>query len=162
MATAKKSEEPKQESVKKPVKAAKKRGPHGPRKAKEFQPVAKIHIGKAIGQRMAAQGLSKNKLAKVLGVTPPSISLMVNSPSVQTERLVAVSETLKHNFFEEIARQINVGSSSAKTSEAQIDPQVTKLQGKLSDIEVEHRFLKEENAYLKRIIELLAGGSKAK
>ena len=161
MATAKKTEETKQETVKKQSKTGKKRGPQGPRKAKENLTTTKIHVGKVISQRMSAQGLSKNKLAKILGVTPPSISLMVNSASVQTDRLIAVSETLKHNFFEEIARQIPVGSSVGKQIEELENPQVTKLQGKLTDIEMEHRFLKEENAYLKRIIELLAAGGRS-
>lgn len=158
MATPKKNETPKVVNEVKPVKIGRKRGPRGPRKPKENKSNNVIHTGQVIAQKMKSKGLSKNKLAKILKLTPPTVSLMVNSSSVQTDRLLAVSEVLDHNFFTEIGKMINISGEPVKATEIASDTRVNNLQGKVADLELELRFLREENTYIKRVIELLAGG----
>jgi predicted transcriptional regulator len=140
------------------VKIPKKRGPHGPRKPKEPSEATKIHVGQLISKRMKMRGLSKNKLAKTLKLTPPTVSLMVNSNSVQTERLMEVSAVLGYNFFNEIGQMLILGTNNV--NQADDMEELHSLSGLKGDQEYELRFLREENAYLKRIVELMAGGQK--
>ncbi len=139
------------------VKVPKKRGPRGPRKPKEPSEATRIHVGQIISKRMKMRGLSKNKLAKTLKLTPPTVSLMVNSNSVQTERLMEVSVALGYNFFNEIGQMLSLGSSPANLSE-ELDELHSFSAANKGDKDYELRFLREENAYLKRIVELMAGG----
>lgn len=140
-----------------PVKIPKKRGPHGPRKPKDTGEAAKIRVGEIISKRMKMNNLSKNKLAKILQLTPPTVSLMVNSNSVQTERLMEVSFVLKHNFFLEIGQMLQLSQAGVKAMEAAT---MNVPVGSMADAEMEIKFLRDENAYLKKIVELLAGSPK--
>jgi plasmid maintenance system antidote protein VapI len=163
MPEIKKAENSKKEKeVAKPkaVKSRKKPGPRGPRKIKEPKSAESIHIGQIIARKMKSRGLTKNKLSKILKVTPPTVSLMVNSHSVQTDRLLAISKVLKHNFFAEIAQKLNIGETEKTHAESVSDPRVNNLQGKIADLETELRFLREEKVYLRHIIELLSGQGK--
>jgi len=136
------------------VKIPKKRGPHGPRKPKDTGAAANIHVGEIISKRMKMNNLSKNKLAKILELTPPTVSLMVNSNSVQTERLMEVSFVLKHNFFLEIGQLLQLSEAGIKAMESAT---MNAPMGAFSDVDYELKFLREENTYLKKIVELLAG-----
>jgi hypothetical protein len=147
-------------SAEKAVRIKKKTGPHGPRKFKNPRPVDTIHMGQIIMRVMKSRSLSKNKLAKILNVTPPTISLMVKGHSIQSDRLIAVSKVLNYNFFAEIADAINVLSDSGKGHELTGDTKSRDLQSKVADMEAELHFVKEENVFLKHIIELLAGQGK--
>lgn len=146
-----------QKSASAEVKIPKKRGPHGPRAPKVPSEATRIHVGQLISKRMKMRGLSKNKLAKTLTLTPPTISLMVNSNSVQTERLLEVSVALGYNFFNEIGQMLSLGSSTANLTEELDELHAIGL-NKTGDKEYELRFLREENDYLKKIVELMAGG----
>ena len=141
------------------VKTPKKRGPRGPRKPKEPAAGNRIHVGEIIVRKMKTRALTKNRLAKTLKLTPPTISLMVNSPSVQTDRLIEVSEALGYNFFHEIGQMLNI-SAPQKGAETVADARMNELQGQIGDMEREMRFMREENIYLRHIVELLAGQGK--
>jgi plasmid maintenance system antidote protein VapI len=159
MPTTKKAEQAKADTEKKATPVAKKKtGPKGPRKNLRSETPSKFHIGQMIEQKMKAAGMSKNKLARILKLTPPSISLMIESSSVQTERLAALSEALSYNFFSDIASKI--GISNAKGHDDAADNKTLGLQSKMMEMEREMKYLRDENAYLKKILELLAGGKK--
>jgi plasmid maintenance system antidote protein VapI len=161
MAENKKAEPVKKEAAApKAVKAKKKTGPRGPRKSKEPRAADAVHLGQIIVRVMKSRGLSKNKLAKILNLTAPTISLMVKSHSVQTDRLITISKVLGYNFFTEIGEMINVKPDTSKNIEQPGDPKMKNLQSKVFDLEAEMRFIKEENIFLRHIIELLAGQGK--
>lgn len=130
-------------------KLPKKRGPHGPRQPKEPSAASKIHVGEIVSRRMRMCNLNKNRLATILKLTPPTVSMMVNSRSIQTERLMELSFVLKHNFFLEIGQLLQLSEAGSKAMEAA----ALHFQ---NDTDQELKFLREENAYLRRIVEIMA------
>ncbi len=131
------------------LKVPKKRGPQGPRKPKDPTPASQIHVGEIVNKRMRLCNLNKNRLASVLKLTPPTVSMMINSRSIQTERLMELSFVLKHNFFLEIGQILQLSEAGVKAMEAA----TINFQ---QDTDHELKFLREENAYLKKIVEILA------
>ena len=60
------------------------------------------HIGNEIWSWLDLNNISQNQLANALGVTHPVISKMIKKSSIDTDRLVQVSNILEHNFFTDI------------------------------------------------------------
>jgi plasmid maintenance system antidote protein VapI len=143
-----------------PLNIPKKRGPHGPRQPRATFHTAPIHVGELIGKRLKEQGISMNKLAGMLKLTPPTVSLMVAGNSLQTERLIEVSYILKHDFFSEISHMLQLETKNYGVSLPKRDLKGGRNASKGSEYEIQ--FLREENEYLKRIVELMAGAGSFK
>ena len=62
-------------------------------------PPTKINIGVEIGQYLKVNHITQNHLASALGVTHPVVSKLVKSRSIDTEKLVSISNILNHDFF---------------------------------------------------------------
>jgi hypothetical protein len=111
--------------------------------------MANIHTGKMISALMEPKYLTKAKLARLLEVTQPTAALMLKSKSMQTDRLILVSEKMNYNFFKVIGRRLGIAEPGV-TPTMDKDEQIKAL---TSEIEK----LKEENKYLKKAIDLIGG-----
>lgn len=107
-----------------------------------------IHVGKMIGEQMAPL-MTKAKLARLLGVTQPTAALMLQTKSMQTDKLILVSQKLDYNFFRVISKRIGVKNPGIVTEDVR-DKQIV-------DLTAEVARLREENRYLKKAIDLLGG-----
>ena len=63
--------------------------------------IREIHIGKLIKAKMKEQGRTNVWLARQLPCSPNHIYKIYNSPSINTEMLVRISNLLGYNFFED-------------------------------------------------------------
>lgn len=59
-----------------------------------------VHIGMLIEQRMNELGLSKSEFARRCGVVSQHVNRILESQSINTDRLIVVSKALDYNFFE--------------------------------------------------------------
>ncbi|MEZ5195323.1 MAG: hypothetical protein R2764_02660 [Bacteroidales bacterium] len=111
-----------------------------------------VHIGKMIEEQMAPL-MTRAKLARMLGLKHPTVSRMLKTRSVQTKKLLHVSERMNYNFFRVIGEMLAISEPSfAEASEGK--------EVQLNELTAEVERLREENRYLKKAIDLLGGGLK--
>ncbi|GHV30236.1 transcriptional regulator [Bacteroidia bacterium] len=58
-----------------------------------------IYIGEKIKEIMSEKGVTKAKLAKLLGVRPQSVDYLLKRKSVDTDSLYNISTVLNYDFF---------------------------------------------------------------
>ena len=73
--------------------------------------IEKVNIGLVIEQKMNELGVSKSELSRRIGVANQNINRIFDKPSIDTDKLIAISEALDYNFFREY-----VGEQSAPIS----------------------------------------------
>lgn len=59
-----------------------------------------VNIGSLIENRMNELGLSKSEFARRCGVVSQHVNRILEGQSINTDRLISVSEALSYNFFE--------------------------------------------------------------
>ncbi|MBI9038690.1 MAG: helix-turn-helix transcriptional regulator [Bacteroidales bacterium] len=104
-----------------------------------------IQIGNIIKQQCYERKISIYKLAKMIGISPPSLYSLLNSNNMRLTRLYAISKAVNHNFFQYF---INETDKSAKQTQ-QIIEENRFLKNKNSLLEQENKYLKEINELLK-------------
>jgi hypothetical protein len=109
-----------------------------------------IHVGKLVAEQVDLKRFTKAKFARFMNVNQPSASRMMTTKSMQTDRLVELSQKLDYNFFKVIGKRLGI-ASPALFSPVNKDEQIKTLMQ-------ENERLKEENRYLKKAIDLF--GSK--
>jgi uncharacterized protein YlxW (UPF0749 family) len=110
------------------------------------------NVGELISQRLYDLRLNNSQFAKKLGITRPSVSVMLDQKVFRTNRLIQISQLLNYNFFRYIADQLDIADPPKQTV-AVDSPQVAELQAEVSSLQAEVGRLKEETAYLKKIID---------
>ena len=60
----------------------------------------KINIGLLIEQKMNELGVSKSEMARRSGIANQNINRVLERTSIDTDKLVAISEALNFNFFD--------------------------------------------------------------
>ena len=63
--------------------------------------IEKVNIGLVIEQKMNELGVSKSELSRRIGVANQNINRIFDKPSIDTDKLIAISEALDYNFFRE-------------------------------------------------------------
>ena len=58
-----------------------------------------INIGLLIEQRMNELGISKSEMARRTGIANQNINRVLEKSSIDTEKLIKISEALDYNFF---------------------------------------------------------------
>lgn len=101
-----------------------------------------IHIGNKIEMCLREKKISQNQLAAHLGVQHPVVSKLLRKNSIDSGRLVVISNFLKHDFFADF--YIDVISNEVKEKRF--------LSEKVADLEKTIELLQEENSLLKQKI----------
>ncbi|WP_300949371.1 helix-turn-helix domain-containing protein [Phocaeicola sartorii] len=61
--------------------------------------IKRVHVGAAIEKRRIELGISKSELGRRIGVTQQHVNRILDRETMETSRLVKVSEALDYNFF---------------------------------------------------------------
>lgn len=61
--------------------------------------IKSVHVGEAIEKRRNELGLSKSELGRKIGVPQQHVNRILERETMETKRLVKVSEALDFNFF---------------------------------------------------------------
>lgn len=61
---------------------------------------AKIHIGIEIKKRFDLSGMTQREFGAKIGVMQQNVARIFNNESIDTKRLIAISNALDFNFFE--------------------------------------------------------------
>lgn len=59
----------------------------------------RINVGLAIEQRLNELGMSKSEFGRRIGIPRQNVNCILEKPSIDTEKLISISEALGHNFF---------------------------------------------------------------
>lgn len=72
-----------------------------------------VHVGQAIDKRRNELGLSKSELGRKIGVPQQHINRILERETMETSRLIKVSEALDFNFFSLFCpKQHNISGTS--------------------------------------------------
>ncbi|MGM9833968.1 MAG: helix-turn-helix domain-containing protein [Candidatus Limisoma sp.] len=61
--------------------------------------INRIHIGHAITNRIKLLGISKSEFARRIGIRQQHVNKLLESNSIDTEKLATISKALDFNFF---------------------------------------------------------------
>lgn len=61
--------------------------------------IKRVHVGAEIEKRRVELGISKSELGRRIGVTQQHVNRILDRETMETSRLVKVSEALDYNFF---------------------------------------------------------------
>ena len=67
--------------------------------------IKEIHIGNLIKRKMKEQGRTNVWLAQQIPCSPNHIYKIYNSPSINTDLLIRISQIIGYNFFEEFIQK---------------------------------------------------------
>jgi len=104
-----------------------------------------LHIGRLIERERRRQRITFAVLARRIGRNATTLTRSLERSSIQTYLIWELSVALKHNFFTDLAQQLDAAT------EGQLEAQQTELE----QLKLEHAKLQEEHAYLKKAIDLL-------
>ena len=94
---------------------------------------------------MFEKGMNKARLARAVTRTGPVLKRIIFSPSFQTYIVWELSVALGHNFFTDLAQQLDAAT------EGKLEAQTTEL----DTLKLEYARLKEERDYLRKAVDLL-------
>lgn len=60
-----------------------------------------INIGLLIERKLQEKGVSKSELARRIGIANQNVNRLLSKPSIDTDKLAAISRALGYNFFAE-------------------------------------------------------------
>ena len=84
-------------------------------------------------------------LARRIKRTQPTVKRILNNTSIQTYLVWELSVALGHNFFTDLAQQLDAAT------EGKLEKQTTEL----DELKLEYARLKEERDYLRKAVDLL-------
>ena len=67
--------------------------------------IKEIHIGNLIKRKMKEQGRTNVWLAQQIPCSPNHIYKIYNSPSINTDLLIRISQIIGYNFFEDFIQK---------------------------------------------------------
>lgn len=74
--------------------------------------IEKVHIGNAINLRLVDFHMTQSEFAQRIGMSPQSVSRLLRKSSIETEKLVLISEKLEYNFFKEFTDNLSFASKT--------------------------------------------------
>ncbi|MCF8461025.1 MAG: hypothetical protein K9G46_09885 [Flavobacteriales bacterium] len=104
-----------------------------------------LDVGKLIRRMMFEKGLNKARLARKLDRSDQTIKETIYRSSIQTYIVWELSVALGHNFFTDLAQQLDAAT------EGKLEAQTTEL----DTLKLEYARLKEERDYLRKAVDLL-------
>ena len=125
-----------------------------------------IHVGEAIEKRRIELGISKSELGRRIGVTQQHVNRILERETMETKRLIKVSEALDFNFFTlfcPVQHQISAylaavavdGNAHNNIGDAELAAQLSKVQSEVENKNETIKLLKEQidslNAQITRL-----------
>lgn len=125
-----------------------------------------VHVGEAIEKRRNELGLSKSELGRRIGVPQQHVNRILERETMETNRLVKVSEALDFNFFTlfcPVQHQISAylaavtldGDANNSIGDAELTAQLSKAQAEVDNQKETIKLLKEQidslNAQITRL-----------
>ena len=125
-----------------------------------------IHVGKAIEKRRIELGISKSEIGRRIGVTQQHVNRILERETMETKRLIKVSEALDFNFFTlfcPVQHQISAylaavavdGNAHNNIGDAELAAQLNKVQSEVENKNETIKLLKEQieslNAQITRL-----------
>lgn len=118
-----------------------------------------VHVGAEIEKRRVELGLSKSELGRRIGVPQQHVNRILERETMETSRLVKVSEALDYNFFSlfcSVPQQISAylaavslqGSTNNIIGEAELASQLSKERTEVESQKEAIKLLKEQIANL--------------
>jgi hypothetical protein len=95
---------------------------------------------------MFEQGINKARLGRMLERNGSTVKGIIYRSSMQCYILWELSIALNHNFFADLARQLDVAT------EGRLDSEQTELQ----QLKAEYQRIKEERDYLRKALDLIS------
>lgn len=128
--------------------------------------IKNVHVGEAIEKRRNELGLSKSELGRKIGVPQQHVNRILERETMETKRLIKVSEALGFNFFTlfcPVQHQISAylaavtleGNAHNNIGDAELAAQLTKAQSEVDSQKETIKLLKEQidslNAQITRL-----------
>lgn len=104
-----------------------------------------LDVGKLIRGQQMRQRVTHAVLARRLKRNQSAIKRVLYNSSVQTYLVWELSVALKHNFFADLAQQLDAAT------EGKLEKQTTELE----ELKLEYARVKEERDYLRKAVDLL-------
>lgn len=104
-----------------------------------------MHVGQMIRAKMAAHRVSLAWMARKLGRDQRTVARSISRPSMQASIIWELSVALRHNFFADLAHQLDAAT----------DGKLQQQQTELQQLRADYERLKEERDYLRRAIDLI-------
>lgn len=115
--------------------------------ARKGNTITELNVGRLVRTEQKRQRLTHAILARRMNRNQGSIKSMLSHTSIQTYLVWELSVALGHNFFTDLAQQLDAATegtlSAAKESE-------------LEQLKKEYQRLKEERDYLRKAVDLLS------
>jgi plasmid maintenance system antidote protein VapI len=108
--------------------------------------IKEIDVGKMVRQRMFDKGINKARLARRMERAGQTIKQMIYRPTLQASVMWELSLALNHNFFADLAQQLDAAT------DGQLDKQETELE----QLKAEYQRLKEERDYLRKAVDAIS------
>lgn len=132
-----------------------------------------IHVGEAIEKRRVELGLNKSELGRKIGVTQQHVNRILERETMETNRLIRVSEALDFNFFTlfcPVQHQISAylaavaldGNAHNHIGDTELAAQLSKVQAESDNQKVAIKLLREQVESLKAQITRLDSNLKDK
>jgi DNA-binding Xre family transcriptional regulator len=116
--------------------------------------IGKVNIGLVIEQKMNELDISKSELSRRIGVANQNINRIFDKPSIDTDKLIAISEALNYNFFQEYVDDTPAETQPTNKVETHGPLSPASLNGDVSlDVGGAEAILAERVKYLERIVE---------
>ena len=117
--------------------------------------IKNVHVGEAIEKRRNELGLSKSELGRKIGVPQQHVNRILERETMETKRLIKVSEALGFNFFTlfcPVQHQISAylaavtleGNAHNNIGDAELAAQLTKAQSEVDSQKETIKLLKEQ------------------
>lgn len=128
--------------------------------------IKSVHVGEAIEKRRNELGLSKSELGRKIGVPQQHVNRILERETMETKRLVKVSEALDFNFFTlfcPVQHQISAylaavaleGNAHNIVGDSELASQLTTAQMEIENLKETIKLLKEQveslNAQITRL-----------
>lgn len=122
--------------------------------------IKRVHVGAEIEKRRVELGISKSELGRRIGVTQQHVNRILDRETMETSRLVKVSEALDYNFFSlfcPVPQQISAnlaavslqGNAHNIIGEAELASQLSKEQAEVESQKEVIKLLREQIENLK-------------
>ncbi len=106
-----------------------------------------LDVGKLVRQRMFDKGMNRARLARAMNRNATGMSARIYSSSMQAYLIWELSIALKHNFFADLAHQLDAAT------EGKLEQHHTELQ----QLQEAYNRLQEERDYLRKAIDMMQG-----
>ena len=107
--------------------------------------IGELNVVSIVRAKMFERGINKARLARKLNRDSTGIKRSIYRSSMQCYLLWELSVALDHNFFSDLAAQLNAAT------EGKLEQQQTELE----QLKLEYQRIKEERDYLRKAVDLL-------